>query len=506
LAVGVAVVVSSDGAPFLGYDPIITMVRSSLRQSSKEESTNKEEQNVIVKTSLIGIYKFLFPPLSRRRLGSFRRRSIGQSQLSSATAIRTVCSIDDHDTCHSVEAEEGLAQTLSTRTGTEAFLFPREEARYFVDQGLEHRAQGRHQDALESLTQALSLSHGSDLQPRILWTLISLYVDELQVDKDATCNQAVEYLSILEPRICDLEDEWIEQEASLPLLNFLQEQRQWSIALRMVRIVKPEHDALARIYFETAVSQSSDQAMPRLKDALYFCRDNTLKQSILHTMVHAHAAQNEWEEALSCQSCYMDFLHAEEDLVQAHADAAELHLSKKDYPAALASLEEGLKIETTTPLLQAKAHILYYHLNQTNEALAIYQSLLSRVCPADASRIYYTMGRICCKTGRYEEALECFLSELKITKSTLGEYNIEVSRILHDVARIYEDSLGDYEEALKYYKKALKVERHAAKLAPQLSAQVLETQRCMGRIHYKRGEFDKAVTVSFADDLSAATM
>jgi tetratricopeptide (TPR) repeat protein len=116
------------------------------------------------------------------------------------------------------------------------------------------------------------------------------------------------------------------------------------------------------------------------------------------------------------------------------------------------------------------------------------------------------MGRICCKTGRYEEALEYFLSELKTTKSTLGKYNIEVSRILHDVAKIYEDSLGDYEKALKYYKKAFKVERRAAKLTPQLSAQVLETQRCMGRIHYKRGEFDKAFTVSFADDLSASTM
>jgi tetratricopeptide (TPR) repeat protein len=417
-----------------------------------------------------------------------------------------VCSLDENDTCHSVEAEERLAQTLSTRTGTEAFLFPREEARHLLDQGLEHRAEGRHQDALESLNQALSLSHGNYLQPRILWTLISLYLKELQVDNDDSSNQAVLYLSMLAPHICDLEDEWVEQEASLPLFNFLQEQRQWSTALRMVHIVKPEHDTLARIYFETAVSQSSDEAMPSLKEALYFCRNKTLKQSILHSMVHAHADQEEWEEALYCQNCYMDHLHAHEDLVQAHADAAELHLSKKDYAAALASLEKGLQIETTTPLLQAKAHILYYHLNQTNEALAIYKSLLSRVCPADASRIYYTMGRICCKTRRYEEALECFLSELKITKKTLGKYNIEVARILHDVAKIYEDSLGDYEEAFKYYKKAFKVERHAAKLAPHLSAQVLETQRCMGRIHYKRGEFNKAVTVSFADDLSASTM
>lgn len=446
--------------------------------------------------------------LSLSRLFPFRRTSrtlVGQQQLSTNTAITTVCSRDENDTSQSYQSVEAeVAQTISTQTGTEAFYCPQREARYLLDQGLEHRAQGRHEDALESLAQALALSHGSDLQPRILWTLVSICVNKFP--DDSSSHQAVAYLSILKPQIDDLDDEWIEQESSLPLWNFLRDHGQWSTGLRMARIVKPDGDALARIHFENAVSMSSDQAMPHLKDALYFCKDDSLKQSILHTMVHAHAAEEEWEEALSCQSCYMESLDGKEDLAQAYADAAELHMSKNDYEAALASLDEGLKIETTAPLLQAKAHILFYYLNKTDQALAIYKSLLSRVCPADASRLYYTMGRICTKTGRYDEALQYFFSELKITKENFGKYNMEVSRIFHDIARIYEDCLGEYDQALKYYKKALKVERHAMKLAPQLSEQVLETQRCMGRIHYKRGEFGKAVTVSFADDLSSATM
>ena len=485
------------------------MVRSSLKVSPKNESTSTTE-NVIVKTTL-----------SLRRLFPFRRTSlVEQQQLSSKTAITTVCSLDENDTSHSSQSVEAeLAQTVSTKTGTEAFYCPQREAGYLLDQGLEQRAQGRHEDALESLTQALALSHGSDLQPRILWTLVSLCVNKFT--DDSSSHQAVAYLNTLKPQIDDLDDEWIEQEASLPLLNFLRDHGQWSTGLRMARIVKPDDDALARIHFENAVSMSSDQAMPHLKDALYFCKDDSLKQSILHTMVHAHAAEEEWEEAISCQSCYIESLlrkcgvcnsvHEEsldgkENLAQAYADAAELHMSKNDYEAALASLDEGLKIETTAPLLQAKAHILFYYLNKTDQALEIYKSLFSRVSPADAARLYYTMGRICTKTGRYDEALQYFFSELKITKQDFGKYNMEVSRIFHDIARIYEDCLGEYDQALKYYKKALKVERHAMKLAPELSAQVLETQRCMGRIHYKCGEFGKAVIVSFADDLSASTM
>ena len=472
----------------------IAMTHSNLRVSPKDDSTSKTE-NLIVKKSL-----------SLRRIFPFRRALVQQQQLSSKTAMTTVYILDENDTSQSSQSVEAdLAKTVSTQNGTEAFYCPQREAGYLLDQGLDQRAQGRHEDALESLTQALALSHGLDLQPRILWTLVSLCVNNFP-DDSSSSQKAVTYLDTLKPHIDDLDDEWIEQEASLPLLNFLRDHGQWSTGLRMARIVKPDVDLLARIHFENAVSMSTDQAMPHLKDALYFCKDDSLKQSILHSMVHAHAAEEEWEEALSCQSSYIESLDGKEDLAQAHADAAELHMSNNDYESALASLDEGLKIEHAVPLLQAKAHILFYYLNKTDEALEIYKLLLGRVSPVDASRLYYTMGRICTKTGRYDEALQYFSSELKITKEYFGKYNMEVSRIFHDIARIYEDCLGEYDNALKYYKKALKVERHAMKLAPELSDQVLETQRCMGRIHYNRGEFGKAVTVSFADDLSASTM
>jgi tetratricopeptide (TPR) repeat protein len=68
--------------------------------------------------------------------------------------------------------------------------------------------------------------------------------------------------------------------------------------------------------------------------------------------------------------------------------------------------------------------------------------------------------------------------------------------------------LGDYEASLKYYAKALKVQQRALKKCTnpvdekELLGQILETQQCMGRIHYKRGEFTQALNVSFQENVA----
>ena len=296
----------------------------------------------------------------------------------------------------------------------------------------------------------------------------------------------------------DLKDEWIEQEATPALLDFLQEHGQWATALRVARVVQPEDTVSARIHYETATQLTSAEAVPHLLEALYLCdNDESLKASILNTMVTAHSAEKDWSKALWCHGCYMECLDSPLDIAQAHFDAAELYVAQNDFKAALTSLDEASQLVDEDPLagqiLQAKAHILY-HQGRPSEALRSYELLLERVKhnPADAAKLYYTMGRICIKTGRYEQALEYFASELEITKAALGKYHMEVSRILHELARIQDEFLSDADAALKLYQAALKVERHAKKRAPpekkqEIGSQILETQAKIGRIHYKRG-------------------
>lgn len=467
---------------------------------SKPSNNNKK---VVIKSSL-SLRQRLVP-------ASFRRKK-QNTQVSSETGVSTVCSFEEHDEGDDEREEElDTARILTTRSGTEALLCPQKESRYLFEQGLQHAQQTKYLEAIESLTQALTLADGSELEPEILWTLISCYAQQEEEDEAGT------YLAMFKPSLSKLQDEWIEREASLPMLSLLMEYRFWDTALIMSRFVETDDAVLARLHFETASNLTNAQeAVPQLEKALSYCHepeDEYLKQSILQTLVQAHAAEEEWDEALSLQESYMISLQADGDAdlhAQAHIDAAELHIAQGHYEKALVSLNEGLELVSNhVPLLQAKAHTLY-KLGDTDQSLQVYKSLLPKVkhCPSDAAKIYYTMGRICCKVGSYEDALGHFQREGKVTRTALGKCHIENSRIYHDLARIHDEALGNYEQALKYYSKALKVEQRCLKKArfqvdrQELSSQILETQRCMGRIHYKQGEFGKAFTCSFSDDIS----
>ena len=156
-----------------------------------ESSDTKEAANVIVKTTH-----------SLRRFLPFGG-SVGQ--LSNRTSNTSECSLDENDSNQSsstpvpASVVGELALTLSGESGTEALRCPQHEARYFLEDGLEHASQGRYEEASESLVQALSLSHGSDLQPRVLWTLVSHHVKRLESDEEEYHRtEADTYLSRLE--------------------------------------------------------------------------------------------------------------------------------------------------------------------------------------------------------------------------------------------------------------------------------------------------------------------
>jgi tetratricopeptide (TPR) repeat protein len=466
----------------------------------------------------------------RQLFGRKKKHYYSSSKYSGGTAISTVCSLEEQQQQQQQHQLVVDHPTISTTNGTEAILDPQQESQYLYSQGVEQYAQGHAKEATESLTQALSIADGLELEPKILWTLVSFHAQQEEFEQAAT------YVTVLKPLLAKIQETWIQQEASLPLLSLLMETKLWNMAWTMSQYLPQDNNTLdptvlARIHFEVArcltTTSSTEQALPHLKEALELVQDRDeprLKQAILQNMVHAHAAEEEWDEALSFQESYMESIirggdDGEEnpiELAQGQYDAAQLYLAMEEYDDALSCLNAGLQLVPSkhglfTNMLQAKAHVLL-QLGNVDESLAVYKSLCPKLKqPSDIAKIYYTMACICRKNGRHDESLAYFKSELNVTKSAaaLGKHRVETTcRIYHDMARIHDECLGDYETSLKYYAKALKVQQRALKKCTnpveekELLSQILETQQCMGRIHYKRGEFTQALNVSFQENVA----
>jgi tetratricopeptide (TPR) repeat protein len=149
----------------------------------------------------------------------------------------------------------------------------------------------------------------------------------------------------------------------------------------------------------------------------------------------------------------------------------------------------------------------------------------SKTNPAEKAKILYTMGRLCLKLRLLESAISYFDQELEITKAALG-HHLSVSRVLHELARVYDEGLGDYPAALLKYKQALNVECHVlsacqknmlscaqcnptthracaihSTLQRDCAQQIRETKKCQGRLHFKLGDFEKALASASASML-----
>eukprot|EP00943_MAST-04B_sp_MAST-4B-sp1_P002669 g2669.t1 len=74
----------------------------------------------------------------------------------------------------------------------------------------------------------------------------------------------------------------------------------------------------------------------------------------------------------------------------------------------------------------------------------------------DVGESYYNLGRVTCKQGKYEEALDCYNKALTIRINKLGEDHPDVAGTYIGTANVYE-SQGKYEEALDHYNKSLTI-------------------------------------------------
>jgi tetratricopeptide (TPR) repeat protein len=96
-----------------------------------------------------------------------------------------------------------------------------------------------------------------------------------------------------------------------------------------------------------------------------------------------------------------------------------------------------------------------------------------------------------------------YKQELQITQEAWGREHLECSRIYHELGRLADEAC-DYHLALQYLNQALAIEKlHLSQLKGERRHEVSRlckgTQKLIGRIHFKTGDFNLALQASFAE-------
>jgi tetratricopeptide (TPR) repeat protein len=259
-------------------------------------------------------------------------------------------------------------------------------------------------------------------------------------------------------------------------------------------------------------------------------RDMTLYLQVLHLLATEYHSQQQYDSALETYKEQM--VHSPKaEKPSLHCQMAQVFIAKGELDRALEQIELAKRLEETSPdsiisqLLQTKGDV-YCRLGRVEDSLECYQEALHETenSPPEKAKLLYTMGRLSVKIGRIRNAITYFTRELEITKQELGKNHLSVSRVLHELARLYDEGLGEHKMALMKYNKALHVElavledchrqisdcpncnpvshrmctKHA-NLQRNISTRIRETKKSQGRIHYKLGDFERAMQASFVE-------
>jgi tetratricopeptide (TPR) repeat protein len=327
------------------------------------------------------------------------------------------------------------------------------------------------------------------------------------------------------------------------LLDFLVETEAWELALIVaVRLADegqgPTPEQFATIHFQIA-SQKLDsnrqgEALQHLQATVKYLqlvsfekRDMTMYLQVLELLASEYNSQG--QNALALEA-YQEILKCSP--IEKHASLfcrmAHIHLVSQQLDLALEQLEAAASsLDSAEPsirleLLQTKGDV-YCRLGRMEESLEVYQNALEEAKnPAEKAKLLYTLGRLCVRLKHVRLAISYFTREMEITEQELGQQHLSVSRVLHELAKLYDEGLGEHKIALMKLHKALQIElavlqecyqaihscprcnqvthrmcpKHA-NLQKDISNQIRETKKAQGRIHFKLGDFDKALKTSF---------
>jgi tetratricopeptide (TPR) repeat protein len=361
--------------------------------------------------------------------------------------------------------------------------------------------------------------------------------------------QAKRYVHRIKPAL--VKPAWIG--GSTPLLNFLSRAEAWELALvvadklvseRSLRgepAVQPHQ--LATLHFQIA-SQKLDthrqgEALQHLQATVKSLqqvpiakRDMMMYIQVLELLANEY--QQQGSPSLALEAYEEELRHAPADK-QAYicCRMAELYIGAGELDMALEKLESAARKMDNDgdtgvirlQLLQTKGDVLY-RLGRMDASMLVYQQALNEAkSPADKAKLLYTMGRLCIRLRRTREAISFFTRELEITRQELGVNHLSVSHIYHELAKLYDEGLGEHKMALMKYNKALQIELAVLQechyavatcqrcnpiahrmcephstMHTQVTSQIRETKKCQGRMHFKLGDFDKALRTSFFNE------
>ena len=332
---------------------------------------------------------------------------------------------------------------------------------------------------------------------------------------------------------------------SMDLFDFLVEDQCWELALLVAaRLVDqlemdgPGPDQFATVHFQIASlkldSNRQGEALHHLQATVKYMqmidagrRDMEMYLQVLELLASEYNAQGQSDLALDT---YRESLKGAP--IEKHASLycrmARVHLDSKRLDKALELLEAAASsLDYAEPsirleLLQTKGDV-YCRLGLMDESIQVYQSALDEVVnPAEKAKLLYTLGRLCARVKHVRLAISYFTMEMEITEVELGKKHLSVSRVLHELAKLYDEGLGEPRMALMKLRKALEIEvavlqechycitkcpkcnqikyrmcTHHAAHQRDVSNQIRETKRLQGRIHFKLGEFERALKTSF---------
>lgn len=373
-----------------------------------------------------------------------------------------------------------------------------------IDESLYHLGmeeyQNKHFDkAIDYLSQALK-SKRNDYY-LVLWSLLNIYLDLKQMEPDKIYYQrhVKRYFEKLRPHISKLESPI--KKSALALEYFVQRGEWWG-AIELAKKMEAGANLIARFHYQRGIDANASTALSI--DCMTQCLEldppSRLVVAAHAELLKLYAKLGNYVKALEHHEKRLGLLTDKEDITKAYYEEGELYLALNDKTKAVFALEKGLKLNPTSKiLLMAKADLLFF-LGNVNESLALHENLLTTAqTPVEQTKCLYTMGRICHKSGRRKRAVDYFQRELLITQQTLGETHLECSRIYHELAKLADDGC-EYDDAICLLKQALEIERWnlaQVKDKGQIECLMRETQKIIGRIHFKNGNFSLAVEEIF---------
>jgi tetratricopeptide (TPR) repeat protein len=388
-----------------------------------------------------------------------------------------------------------------------------------------------------SLHSAITLSDHSDFLPK---PKSRIYHER----------RAKNYIHRVKPAM--VKADWIRSD--VPLMEFLFQAEAWELALlvadKLIKETPPYRDSpvepqqLATLHFQIASlkldSHRQGEALQHLQATVKNLqqvpvpkRDMVMYIQVLQLLATEYQQQGSPSLALEAYEEQLKHAPAEKQaficcqMAQIYIDERQLDKALENLESAARKTDDGVGNTGVIrlQLLQTKGDVLY-RLGRMDESMEVYQqALLEAKNPADKAKLLYTMGRLCIRLRRTREAISFFTRELEITQQELGVNHLSVSHIYHELAKLYDEGLGEQKMALMKYNKALQIELavlqecHFAvatcqkcnpvahkmcdmhfNMHSQVTGQIRETKKCQGRMHFKLGDFDKALKTSFFNE------